>query len=220
MSDPSRQLERLDKELLALGEEAMLIEEFDGFVAGVLVCPELIKPHEWLPVVWGRPENDSQAVFEDLDHANRVLQLIMAHYNDVAGTLIECPDRYDPLLPVDERNGDVLWEIWIEGFEKAVKLRPKAWQKLSIADIDTATAMHGMRTLIDVAAGNRELSRAERDALNAAAPDNIARWIPALNAWRLANYRPPLAPDAMRHAAFAATGKVGRNEPCPCGSGK
>jgi uncharacterized protein len=40
----SRHLKQLEKELLALGEETMLIEELDGFIAGLLVCPDLISP--------------------------------------------------------------------------------------------------------------------------------------------------------------------------------
>jgi uncharacterized protein len=35
----------------------MLLEELDGFIAGLLVCPELIKPSEWLPVVVAREES-------------------------------------------------------------------------------------------------------------------------------------------------------------------
>ena len=42
----SRRLKQLENELLALHEEAMLIEELDGFIAGLLVCPDLIKPGE------------------------------------------------------------------------------------------------------------------------------------------------------------------------------
>ena len=38
----------------------MLLEELDGFIAGPLVCPELIMPSEWLPVVWGS-EGDEPA---------------------------------------------------------------------------------------------------------------------------------------------------------------
>jgi yecA family protein len=49
-----RHLRQLENELLALGEEAMLLEELDGLVAGVLVCPEMIPPSEWLSVVWGQ----------------------------------------------------------------------------------------------------------------------------------------------------------------------
>jgi uncharacterized protein len=122
----SRRLKQLEKELLSLGEETMLIEELDGFIAGLLVCPDLIKPGEWLPIVWDRDNRDPQPAFDNLDHANRVLGLIMEHYNDIARALMERPDRYSPLFPVDQRNGDILWELWIEGFEKAVKLRPAA----------------------------------------------------------------------------------------------
>ena len=40
MPKESRQLRQLQQELLALGEDAMLLEELDGFIAGLLVCPE------------------------------------------------------------------------------------------------------------------------------------------------------------------------------------
>jgi hypothetical protein len=58
---PSHRLKQLDNELLALGEETMLIEELDGFVAGLVVCPDLIKPSEWLPIVWGQDSDDCMA---------------------------------------------------------------------------------------------------------------------------------------------------------------
>jgi uncharacterized protein len=55
-----RRLKQLDEELLALGEETMLLEELDGFIAGLLVCPDLIKPGEWLPIIWNRGRADQQ----------------------------------------------------------------------------------------------------------------------------------------------------------------
>jgi uncharacterized protein YecA (UPF0149 family) len=105
MSGLSRHLKQLDEELLALGEEKMLLEELDGFIAGSLVCPDLVKPGEWLPIVWNRDSADQQPAFENLDHVNRVLGLVMEHYNRVARTLMERPDRYSPLFSVDTRNG-------------------------------------------------------------------------------------------------------------------
>jgi uncharacterized protein len=218
MSGLSRHLKQLDEELLALGEETMLLEELDGFIAGLLVCPDLIKPGEWLLIVWNRDSPDQQPAFENLDHVNRVLGLVMEHYNSVARTLMERPDRYSPLFSVDIRNGDILWELWIEGFEKAVELRPKAWQKLLNADADTATAMRGMMTLAEVGCRDQHLPQKEIDAINTTAPDNIALWVVTLNAWRLANYQPMPGIDARMSSAPAK--KVGRNDPCPCGSGK
>ena len=66
----------------------------------------------------------------------------MEHYNDIARTLMERPDRYSPLFSIDTRNGDILWELWIEGFEKAVALRPAAWTKL-LDRIQLATGIVG-----------------------------------------------------------------------------
>jgi hypothetical protein len=93
MSGLSRNIKQLDEELLALGEEAMLLEELDGFIAGLLACPELIMPGDWPPVMLHEDSAGQQPVFEDLDHANRVLGLVMEHYNNVARTLMERPDR-------------------------------------------------------------------------------------------------------------------------------
>ena len=197
----------------------MLLEELDGFIAGLLVCPDLIKPGEWLPLVWGS-ENGDEPAFSSLDHLNRVLGLVMDHYNDVARTLIERPDRYGPLFPVDERNNDILWELWVTGFEKAVKLRPAAWQRLLIADRETALAMSGLLTLADVDRRDARFSTEQLEALSAAAPDKIGPWVVALNRWRLANHTPASNLNTPPSPFSAPPTNVGRNDPCPCGSGK
>ena len=216
MSGLSRRLKQLDEELLALGEETMLLEELDGFIAGLLVCPELIKPGDWLPIVWNRDRADQQPVFEDLGHVNRVLGLVMEHYNDVARTLMENPDRYSPLFAIDKRNDDVLWELWIEGFEKAVALRPAAWKTFLDAEGDTVAAMSGMLMLAAIARRDEEVK--DHDTASATAPDRIADWVVNLNEWRLANYQPTQSIDPR--GGSASRKKVGRNDPCPCGSGK
>jgi uncharacterized protein len=82
-----------------------------------------------LPIVWNRDGADQQPVFEDLDHVNRVLGLVIEHYNSGASTMLEHPDRYNPLFSVDTRSGDILWELWIEGFGKAVVLAPGSPEK-------------------------------------------------------------------------------------------
>jgi uncharacterized protein len=131
---------------------------------------------------------------------------------------MERPNRYSPLFSVDTRNGDTVWELWIEGFETAVELRPEAWQKLLNADADTAAAMRGMMALADVVCRDQHMPRKELDTINATAPDNIARWVVTLNDWRLANYQPMQGIDSR--VSSASTKKAGRNDPCPCGSEK
>ena len=218
MQGLSRSKKRLSEALLDLHEDAMLLEELDGFVAGLLVCPEMIPPSVWLPLVWNR--EGGEWAFEDLAHANKVMGLVMEHYNDVALALFEAPDTYAPLFAVDQPNGEVLWELWIEGFNMAAKLRPEAWLPLMAADARTAEAWRGLMRLAEVACTDMHVSDEVYDALSASAPDRIADWVLDLNDWRLAQYQP--APDLRTGAnPFAASsGKVGRNDPCPCGSGK
>ncbi|MFM8802257.1 MAG: UPF0149 family protein, partial [Tagaea sp.] len=182
-------LRKLEKELLRLGDGAMLVEEFDGFVAGLLVCPEMIAPSEWLPKVWSSADGD-EPTFEGLEHVNRLLGPLMEHYNAVARTLIDRPESYAPLFPVDEVTGEVIWECWIEGFEKAVALRPNAWVPLRVADESARRAYAGLWTLIDAMRRDERLSKTEIDALIANGQEYIADWVVELSAWRLANYDP------------------------------
>ena len=144
----------------------MLIEELDGFIAGLLVCPDLIKPGEWLPIVWGQDSDDPRPPLTILTMSTGFSALIMEHYNGVARTLMERPDRYSPLFAVDKRNGDILWELWIEGFEKAVKLRPAAWQRLLNTDAD-----HGDRDARNADASRCRPRRSTRAAERQRRPD-------------------------------------------------
>lgn len=219
MPRPSRVIKELSDALLDLNEEAMLFEELDGFVAGVLVCPEMIPPSAWLPLVWNR-HGDDEPVFENLAHANKLMGLVMEHYNDVALSLFEQPESYAPFFAIDERNGDVLWQLWIDGFDRAVKMRPEAWLPLMSADTRTADAWRGLVKLADIATTVPHLSAAEYDAATANAPAKIAGWIRDLNDWRLTCHRPAPVLHSETVPFAAAVGKVSRNAPCPCGSGK
>jgi uncharacterized protein len=219
MQGLSRKQKQLSEALLNLHEDAMLLEELDGFVTGLLVCPETIPPSAWTPFVWNR-EGGDEPVFENLAHANRVMRLVMEHYNAVAKTLFHSPDSYSPLFAVDERNGDVLWEIWIEGFDKAVKLRPEAWRPLLTADNNAARAWSSLMMLADVARAEERFSKEQTDALTATAHEKIPGWVRDLNDWRLAIYQPATSLQSNGNPFAAPAAKAGRNDPCPCGSGK
>jgi len=221
MPGQSRRSKQLEAELRALGDDAMLIEEFDGFVAGLLVCPEMIPPSDWLPLIWNREGQAERSPIEDLDHANRLFGLIMDNYNDVVLTLMNRPERYSALFPVNARNGDIIWEIWVEGFAAALSLRPTSWQKLLDADRETANAMTGMLLLTDIVRGELDdIPQEDIDKLRGAAPGLIPDWVVTLHEWRLANTRTASVVERAASPPSAARGKVGRNEPCPCGSGK
>jgi uncharacterized protein len=213
MSKLSPRLRKLDKALADLGEDVLLLSQVDGLIAGVIVCPDLILPGEWLPLIWGG-DGDDGAVFDDMLQARQIMAMVMEHYNAVSDGLMP-QERYGPLFDVGTRNGDVLWEIWIAGFETAMKLRPRSWGEiLECDDKDAVTAISGLIALAAISRGESILSNEAQESLAAGAPDLILHWVRTLNRWRLERHGTPGA------AAPVAGGKVGRNDPCPCGSGK
>jgi uncharacterized protein len=74
--------------------------------------------------------------------------------------------------------------------------------------------------LPDVARRDDRFSKAECDALASVAHERIGDWVLTVNEWRLENYdskQEKSTPPSVMHGSL---GKVGRNDPCPYGSGK
>jgi uncharacterized protein len=209
-----RRLKLLEKKLarLPIDSDAMLVSELDGFLAGIIVCPDLIMPSEWLLLVWDSDEDEAPD-FENARQAEQLVGLVMEHYNATAQDLQS--GRYAPVFEVDTRHDEVLWELWIGGFETAMQLRPESWVPLLEGDEDTRTALTGPILLTRINQGDSGLSEDEVKELTEKAPDWIGPWVEILNAWRVSQH---IAGQPVPPAP--SFGKVGRNDPCPCGSGK
>ena len=200
---------------------AMMLSELDGYLAGVLICPEMILPSEWLPAIWSG-DGEGAPVFESPREMESLVDLIMQHYNAIIHDLQRGADRYAPIFDVDLRLDDVLWEFWIGGFEQAMALRPESWLSVvASGDEDAASALAGLMALIDLSHGEAPDPPAGEPLNDLAeeAPDLISSW------WRRCTLggsaRTPAAHAKARHHPMRSTaGKVGRNAPCPCGSGK
>ncbi|MGJ3260609.1 MAG: UPF0149 family protein [Rhodospirillales bacterium] len=210
----SRKLRQLDAFLMddALSDDAMLLSELDGFLAGVIVCPDPIVPSEWVPLIW---RNGDGPVYEDLEQMQTVNGLIMNHYNDIIRQLGR--GRYAPIFDVDTRDEDILWEFWLEGFYAALTLRPDAW--LSLGDgSDAHKALSVFMRLHEIATlppDELEIMDIDED-LETLAPDMIPVLVQDLHNARLDLESPSATPAPANESRR----KVGRNDPCPCGSGK
>ena len=216
MSGISNRLKLLEELLADLeSDEAMLLTQLDGFLAGIIICPDLIRPGEWLPMVWGGPDSDAAAVFESTKEAEQFIELIMQHYNSIVADLQRGAGHYSPLFDIDMRNDDVLWEIWIDGFDTARQLRANSWAEIHAGDAKARNAWAGLVTLVQIGRGESILPKEQVNDLIAKAPDLIPHYIETLNAWRISRQVAGQPRTEARNF-----GKVGRNEPCPCGSGK
>jgi uncharacterized protein len=172
MGQSDKNLDRLNALLYALPVETMpmSLSELDGYVTGVLACPELIAPSDWLPHVWGET---GDANFPDLKTAEETIGAVMAHYNAVAAAMIES-HWIEPIYEVDPSSDETLWEPWVDGFTRAMGLRPEAWQHLiERADEETQATMIFLMALQDIATGESKFSEAEIDEIDLEAPDLI-----------------------------------------------
>jgi uncharacterized protein len=217
MSPLPPRLRKLDRLLLDLPDDGapMLVSELDGYLAGLLVCPDLLVPSRWLPQVWSRYEDEeSQPVFEDMDHVQATIGAVMEHYNTIAKGLAASRPTFAPVLDEDPVSGEVLWELWADGFGRAIDLTPSSWAAIDASgDEEARVALAGLLQLVAIARDESTTTKEDSHAFDETAPDLIARWVLALNAWRNANAA--AAPTPM-----PSFGKIGRNDPCPCGSGK
>src|SRR4051794_38416669 len=206
-------LEALDRFLMsdASPEDCMQLSDLDGFLTGIAIGPELVLPSEWLPAVWG----GEGPGFDDAEQARTVLGAIMGRYNEILRLLAADPDAYAPLF-WEGPEGEVIAADWAEGFADAVRFRPEAWRPL-LEDREACVMLMPILALCGDAEGGSPLELdPETDAdLLAEAPDLIPACVVGIAAfWKDRRGRP------TKGAGRARRPKVGRNDPCPCGSGR
>jgi uncharacterized protein len=206
----SKKLRQLDEFLLsdAVTDDCMLLSELDGFLAGIIVCPDMVMPSEWMPVIWA----GEGPIFETMEQIEAINGTIMWLYNDIIRQLDR--RRYTPIFDVDTRNDETLWETWIVGFHKALTLRPNAW--LSLGHGKAHKALSTFMRLHQIATTpSSDLEPMDEDGeLISIAPELIPFSVEELHRERLGQAQSPKPP------ANQNLKQVGRNDPCPCGSGK
>ena len=214
MKQLASRLRRLDDALADLPlEEPMLLTELDGFLTGISVSPEAILPAEWLQGVWGS-DDSGVAPFDDPLDVQWFADAVMARHAEIARDLAR--GKLRPIFDVDERNGDVLWELWIDGFAEAMALRPDAWDAVANGDDpDAAAALESLSTLVAIARNESPLDSIEVNAFEDRATTDLVDGVQRLH---LARSRRQT--DSPAQAIGAASVKIGRNDPCSCGSGK
>jgi uncharacterized protein len=197
----------------------MNLEQLDGFLAALICGPEIVRPSEYLPVICG---NDM--VLEDSFGAQSVLQdflsLIMRHWNVIADTL-HSGDVFLPLL-LEDKNGMNPANDWAKGFLRGMELRKTDW--VAVLDdekqggwlVPIFALAHEHHPDPEMRPYKEAISAERREKLivgAAAAVTGIYRYF---EAQRLVESEPFDNVTTFRRTVP----KIGRNDPCRCGSGK
>ncbi|MEJ1968300.1 MAG: UPF0149 family protein [Rhizomicrobium sp.] len=194
----------------ARADDVMTLSELDGFLAAIAIGPEPVDPEEWMPAVWNGAEPD----FETSAQAIAVRRAIFGRYDGIVREV--AAGTYAPILDRDT-DGMPLPHGWAEGFMTGAGLRIEAWSKLFGSEQDDTIA-YPILALCDDENGVPlfDLSKKDREILLAQSPDLIAQAvIDIADYWQQKNKPPPPGAIPVRTEP-----KIGRNDPCPCGSGK
>lgn len=203
-------LDRVDEDEDTDGKDEgiFLLEELDGFFTAIVSGPTTIMPSSWLPVVWG----DYPPEWPTINHAERAMNLLMRHQNLIVDVLMNAPDDFEPMFPVREVQGKeyTIVDDWCEGYMRGVNLAGGAWE---IGHPDVTALLEPLRAFCEESGWRaHELDEKTIVDMRAMIPRNVR----TLHRYWLERRRAMYAPQPARREGP----RVGRNDPCPCGSGR
>ncbi|RLA38254.1 MAG: hypothetical protein DRQ64_09060 [Gammaproteobacteria bacterium] len=190
------------------GDEAILgASELDGYFAAIACAPQMILPSLWMPALWGGEEHSPN--WEQIEDLQEFNELIMNFYNYVMEDM--SADKYEAMYLEGDVKGRryTIVDDWCAGFLRGVNL----WGPLSPTDTMLLEAALEPIRLFATESGFGELSELRDDEIE----QHQQRIEPAVHKLFSHFFQRRQQPqEPFRHD----TAKAGRNEPCPCGSGK
>lgn len=206
------ELDFVESILLEYGNDDSILDiaELDGFFTALISSPEILMPSRWMPELWGGELPELDWASADMQ---RFMALLIQHMNNRVMLLMEFPQEFAALFFEHEQEGETVTaaEDWCFGYMRGVALGQ--WPELPAAEAThlAAITLHGSEVNFPLL---EQMSLAQHQ-LSVAAIEPAAR---ALHAYWLALRNPQgTIPPA---SPFRAEIKAGRNDPCPCGSGK
>jgi uncharacterized protein len=203
------------KELLACAEkqdQVLNLAELQGFLYGLAITPEAIELSEWLPQVFGK-ENFT---FTDPDQGAHHITSLLAIYNRVEGQhkkgLLHFPYCFKE--PSEETVANAL--DWGFGFNLALEMRPEIW--LGNGPLDKENDDDCLFASFSVLNGIAWVDEVDELCVDEECPNQPKDECELLATLLIAL---PEAVDVIQgYAARLETrpSRIGRNEPCPCGS--
>jgi uncharacterized protein len=193
----------------------MNVEALDGFFAALIAGPETVMPSEYNREVFGGEMSDA-CEFGSLDEANDILGLMMRHWNTIAATLYK-GEVYVPLLLEDE-NGTAHGNDWARGFIRGMGVRHDGWAEL-VNNQENGRCLIPMMMLYheddeEPEMRSEPIGREQREDIIA----HIAAGL--LGTYRYFREHRQVSAGTHTSEPRHSTPKVGRNDQCPCGSGK
>ncbi len=207
-------------------EKSMIYPELYGFLFAVCCAPEMTTVSDWLPLIF----NGEAAGYADEAEANLVMGGIMAAYNEVNDGVISaepCLPAWLEVLspPMENFADDAPLTYWARGFLVGHDWLSEVWDHYLLDEMEAELAACLMAQTFF---SGKELAEAyASEGRDVPMPlENLAEMTVDGLDMAMASYAHMgrsiyLALQQQAQTPFEREAdKVGRNDPCPCGSGK
>ena len=183
---------------------SMSIEMLDGYFAALIAGPELVLPSRWMPRIWDSI-SDETITYDSHEQAELATKLLMRQWNTVAERL---GGDY-PHLTILDSYGTYRGVEWATGFSIGMSETPSAWHKI----MRQPRGRDGVELILSLCA--EEFDPDYNPATDALTEEERRKTVATI----------PIALEFIRKARMIRTPtrqarKTGRNDPCPCGSGR
>jgi uncharacterized protein len=204
----------------------MTYPQLAGFLFSMANAPEMIPPSEWIPIVF----NDQDARYETRGEAEGVLQAMMALYNDCGrertmGSALLPPGCEIRPQPLDNLGDDAPLRQWARGFLTGHTYLGDIWNESTPDELDEE--LGSILMVLTFFASPKLADAYHKEGKRKTSLEHLAETVVGI------------FPDAMIEYAHLGRAifqarceagdfghepsgrpKIGRNDPCPCGSGK
>lgn len=193
--------------------------ETAGFLFAVMSCPEMIAPSQWLEPVL------DDVSFSDQAEASQVLGALYALQNWIGQRLEErklpVPEGYGPADSAqDHFKADSRFAQWVHGFSTGHGWLREIWDR-HVPDDDSDDGA-GLALMTLTFFGSRRIAESyHQDMFDDMDFDELVEIVHRLLPEAFFSYAAVgrgAYMDSLQTAISAE--KIGRNDPCPCGSGK
>ena len=218
------EIDRLTELIAAVsGGKGMSVEWVDGYMAAVLCTPTLLPLNDYLPPIFGAASMD-EIEFEGMEQVQETVAALMHHRNGIAAALLQSlTDKevlYWPIL-LEGDDGIARGNEWVQGFLRGTAFDPGDWAAL-LDDEARGGALIPMFALAhenDPDPGMRAGPFDTPEKRDSVLQHLIVGLVKAYAYFAPAR-RALAAELGASRTVVRESSKVGRNEPCPCGSGR
>ena len=236
-----KNMNRRNKELLAamerisaLGEnvdsDIMPIETIHGLLSAVAISPSFVLPSDWLPLILGSMNGEEPDLNdESMDNVRELISAIFELYNCIVQDT--CSGIFEPMCLAEGKPGEEPsnYKYWSSGFLLGALSfgGESCWEipedfnvtEMLLPIIFTAGLEQDSAVAAYYPSERFDAMRALGDDLGHAisvAVEDIKRYFEASTP----DLTPPSSFYPEQNDLFRQDKEIGRNEPCPCGSGK